>query len=226
MRKRLLWTLVLGLLLLAGALRFGPLLSDPARVKAFLLEQGGWAPLAFVLLHAAQVILAPIPGQALDMLGGYLFGTFLGTFYSLAGMFLGSAVAFLLARRFGRPLVERVVNSRTLARLDDYARRRGLAFFFLVFLFPFLPDDVACFLAGLTPLPFPSFALVVAIGRLPGTLVACWTGAQVTSLTPSQWALFVTLLAPLALAFWRYQDDLERAMWKALTALFGPEFGD
>ncbi len=215
------WTIaVLGLLslMVAGLLIWHrPLLSffaDTARVQEFVTRFGPWAPLATILLHVAQVLLAPIPGQVIDAANGYLFGAAWGTFYSLVGVIAGSTLAMALARRFGRPWAERLIKKETLERLDGYSQQKGGLFFFLVFLFPFLPDDVACFLAGLTPLPLPKLVVLAAIGRLPGIFVANLVGANAAALTRSQVAFFAAILAAIALAFWRYQERVETAMLK------------
>ena len=212
---------VLGLLVLVAAallIWHKPLLSlftDTARVQGFVMGFGPWAPLAAILLHVAQVLLAPIPGQVIDAVNGYLFGVVWGTVYSLIGVIAGSSLAMALARRFGRPWAERLIKKETLERLDRYSRQRGALFLFLVLLFPFLPDDVACFLAGLTPLPLPELVVLAAIGRLPGILVANLVGANAAALTPTQVAFFIAALAVIALAFWRYQERAEAAMLDA-----------
>jgi len=175
---------------------------------------GPWAPLAAILLHVAQVLLAPIPGQVIDAVSGYLFGAAWGTFYSLVGVIIGSSLAMALTRRFGRPWAERLIKRETLERLDGYSQQRGALFFFLVFLIPFLPDDVACFLAGLTPLPLLELVVLAAIGRLPGILAANLVGANAAALTQTQVAFFAAGLAVIALAFWRYQERVEVAMLK------------
>ena len=211
---------VLGLLSLVVAallIWHRPLLSffaDRAEVQGFVMRFGPWAPLATILLHVAQVLLAPIPGQVIDAVNGYLFGAAWGTVYSLVGVLVGSSLAMALARRFGRPWAERLIQRETLERLDGYSRQRGALFFFLVFLFPFLPDDVACFLAGLTPLPLPELVMLAAIGRLPGIFVANLVGANAAALTRTQIAFFAAILAAIALAFWRYQERVEAAMLK------------
>ena len=211
---------VLGLLSLVVAallIWHRPLLSffaDRAEVQGFVMRFGPWAPLATILLHVAQVLLAPIPGQVIDAANGYLFGTAWGTVYSLIGVIAGSSLAMALARRFGRPWAEKLIKRETLERLDSYSQQRGALFFFLIFLFPFLPDDVACFLAGLTPLPLPELVVLAAIGRLPGIFVANLVGANAAALTRSQVAFFAAILAAIALAFWRYQERVEAAMLK------------
>jgi uncharacterized membrane protein YdjX (TVP38/TMEM64 family) len=199
-----------------------PLLSffaDRAKVQEFVTRFGPWAPLATILLHVAQVLLAPIPGQVIDAVNGYFFGTAWGTVYSLVGVIAGSGLAMALARRFGRPWAERLIKRETLERLDGYSRQRGALFFFLIFLFPFLPDDIACFLAGLTLLPLPELITLVAIGRLPGILVANFVGANAAALTRTQAAFFIAGLAAIALAFWRYQERVEVVMLKTIAWL-------
>jgi len=103
---------LLGAVLLATAMLHlaAPQLTDPAWLRTRVAALGSLAPLAFVTLQTAQVVLAPIPGQLLGGVGGYLFGTLRGTAYSMAGVLLGSALVFAIARWYGRPYVERVVD--------------------------------------------------------------------------------------------------------------------
>jgi uncharacterized membrane protein YdjX (TVP38/TMEM64 family) len=216
---------ILGLLALAVAALFiwhQPFLSffaDRTTVQEFVTRFGYWAPLAAILLHVAQVLLAPIPGQVVDAVNGYLFGAAWGTLYSLVGVIIGSSLAMALARRFGRPWAERLIKRETLERLDGYSQQRGALFFFLIFLFPFLPDDVVCFLAGLTPLPLLELVVLAAIGRLPGVVVANFMGANAAALTRTQIVVFAVILAAMALAFWRYQERVEVAMLRIAARL-------
>ena len=193
--------------------------ADRVKVQRLVIECGVWAPLATIVLHVAQVLLAPVPGQVIDVVNGYLFGFIWGTIYSVIGVVVGSSLAMALARRFGRPWAERLIKRETLERLDSYSRQRGALFFFLVFLFPFLPDDVACFLAGLTPLPLVELIMLTALGRLPGIIVANFVGANASELTPTQTAAFIVSLAIIALVFWRYQERIEMTMLKAASWL-------
>ena len=211
-----------GLLLLALVVEQGPwwkFFTDRARVQQMVAECGVWAPLAIVALHMAQVVLAPIPGQVIDAVSGYLFGPWWGTLYSVAGVGLGSALAMGLARRWGRPLVARLVSADTLARLDGLSRRRGAAFFFLVFLLPFLPDDAACLLAGLSPLPLGELLLLCVVGRLPGLAVANWVGATAARLSPMQMALFLGGVLLVGGIFWRWQERIEAAVGRLVARL-------
>jgi len=216
------------LLLVVAGLLWGDdlyrLLADRETVRSWVAGFGPWGPVVVISLHALQVLLAPIPGQTVGLVAGYLYGVGLGTLYSLVGVMLGSALAMGLARWFGRPLVVRLVGAERLSRWDRIARRRGPVFFFLAFLLPFLPDDLLCFLVGLTSLPIPYMLVLAAIGRLPGLWVASWVGANATTVPWWGWVGLGIGGAALAFLFARYQARLEQGVLR-LIAHISPRRG-
>lgn len=151
--------------------------ADPQVLAAYLRSTGPAAPLAFVLLQAAQVVLAPIPSPVVALAGGYLFGTWVGSLLTILGVVLGSTLAFWLARRFGRRGVERFVPPEQLARFDGVARSRGPLGLFLAFLVPGLPDDALCFVGGLTDIPIRRLVVIAILGRAPSLLALTALGA-------------------------------------------------
>lgn len=195
------------------------LLSDRERVREWVASFGPRGPLVSVALNVAQVLLAPIPGQFVGLLNGYLYGLWLGTFYSMVGLLLGTALAMGLARWLGRPLVEWLVRPEQLARWDRLADRRGPLFFFLVFLFPFVPDDVVCLLVGLTSLSIPEMLVLSALGRLPGVFVSCWVGARAAALPWWAWIPLGAGAASLAWFFWRYRAWMEGQIVRLIERL-------
>jgi len=145
-------------------------------IETLLDRTGAVAPIVFIGLQAAQVLLAPIPMQVFGLAGGYIFGAFWGSVYSMAGLTLGSFIAIWLSRVFGRRLVKRFVKPQTLSKFDHLAEKGGLPVFFFIFLLPALPDDAICFIAGLTTLPIWALVLVAFLGRLPGLVALALTG--------------------------------------------------
>ncbi|NHX35877.1 MULTISPECIES: TVP38/TMEM64 family protein [Halolamina] len=172
-----------------------PFLTDARALRAWVAEFGYLAPLAFVIVQALQVVIAPIPGQAIALMGGYLFGPVAGTVYSLLGVLIGSAVAFLLAKRFGRPFVERVLRAEVVASFDGFVERVGVPGLFLFVVVPGLPDDVICFLSGLTTWRLRTFLPVMALGRLPSYALTVYAGDELAS---GRFGLAVSLLALVA----------------------------
>src|SRR5512140_3216646 len=66
-------------------------------LAAWIDGLGIWAPIGFVALYSVATV-ALIPGGIFDLVGGALFGPFLGTALDLLGGTLGAALAFLVAR--------------------------------------------------------------------------------------------------------------------------------
>ncbi|MDS0294052.1 TVP38/TMEM64 family protein [Halogeometricum luteum] len=160
---------------------YAPFLLDPEWIRSAVAGLGPYAAPAFVLVQALQVIFAPIPGQALGVVGGYLFGVAAGTAYSMLGVLAGSAVVFALARRYGRPFVERVVADDVLDRFDAFAESHGVVGLFVVFLLPTFPDDAVCALAGLTGIRLRTFLALVLVGRLPTFVLVALAGDEFAS---------------------------------------------
>ena len=175
-RRRVALHLAVAVLLLGGGAlllrdRLAVLTDGPA-LRAFVAGYGIWAPAVLVVLQAAQVVLAPVPGQLLAVAAGYLFGVWWGTLYNMVGVTLGSIAAFWLSRRFGRAYVERVVHEDALARFDAVGEEYARSVLFVCFLVPGLPDDVLCFAGGLTRVPLYQLVGLAVVGRLPGFLLA------------------------------------------------------
>ena len=158
-----------------------------AGFEEFIAGFGWWAPLAFFLLQVLQVIISPIPGNITSFAGGALFGFGFGFFLSAVAILSGSLIAFFLVRIYGRPLLFRFVKEATIAKYNKVFTGKKLIILFLLFLFPFIPDDALCFLAGFSSLPAPLFILLIILGRLPGILVATLLGAGLDEIALSPW---------------------------------------
>lgn len=187
---------------------FVPSLTDTTWVRDAVLAAGPFAPLVFVGIQTAQVILAPIPGQALAAVGGFLFGTLAGTVYSMSGVVLGSVVVFLLARRLGRPFVERAIDPDVLARFDEFSERRGVVGLFVLFLLPTFPDDALCAIAGLSPIRLRTLVALVAIGRLPTFLLAAAAGESAGAANYTTTAVLVGVGLVASVLVYVYRDEL------------------
>jgi uncharacterized membrane protein YdjX (TVP38/TMEM64 family) len=132
---------------------------------------------AFIVLQILQVIAAPIPGEATGLIGGYVFGPILGTIYSTIGLTVGSWIAFILARIFGMPLVEKAVNPKVIAKYDHFLEHQGAFVSFLLFLIPGFPKDCLCYIMGVSHMPTRTFIIISTVGRLLGTMMLSVSGS-------------------------------------------------
>jgi len=191
-------------------------LGDERSFLSILDRMGPWAPLVIVLAEMLQVLLAPIPGQVVGLVAGYLYGVVWGTLLCLVGLAFGSLMAIWLARKLGRPLVEKIAGGDLIARIDGHMERWGTWALFVIFLVPFLPDDSVCLVAGLTRVRLGELLLLVSIGRLPGLVVSTLIGAQAHDLTWPQLVVISAVGVLLALGFFLYRHQLEQWMFRLL----------
>lgn len=213
----LLSTLALVLIYLAVSGRLSPLVSqlweifkDRDQMRTYVQSWGAWAPAAFIVIQALQVVLAPIPGEFTGAVGGFIFGGAPTILYSSVGLTIGSIVAFLAARIMGLPLVRLVVSKESLERFHFLTERRGAMLALVLFIIPGFPKDILSYILGLSPMGFLTFVTVCALGRIPGTVMLSVSGS---ALYNENWTLLVVLAALCALAvgavfFWRTRIEL------------------
>lgn len=149
------------------------------RVRAYLHSWGAWAPVVFAFIQALQVVISPIPGELTGLAGGFVFGTWRAVVYSIAGLTLGSVLAFAGARIIGLPLVKLAVKPETLKRFAFLSEPSGTITALVLFLIPGFPKDLLSYLLGLSQMKLLTFVLVCALGRTPGTVMLAFTGAAV-----------------------------------------------
>ncbi len=173
---------VLAWLALSGHL--GPILShlcelfqSKEQLRNYVQSWGAQAPLAFILMQILQVVIAPVPGEFTGAVGGFIFGTGPTVVYSTVGLTLGSMLAFLAARIMGLPLVKLAVSQESLEKFHFLTERRGALLALVLFTIPGFPKDILSYILGLSPMGFPSFVLVCALGRIPGTVMLSFTGS-------------------------------------------------
>lgn len=174
------------------------LFGDPDRARQLVADAGPWGPLIFVAMQIAQVLVAPIPGQVTGFLGGLLFGWPLGFALTMIGAAIGFTLIFILARKLGRPFVERFVDKKILAKFDYLIESHGTLVFFLIFLLPAFPDDLICYIAGLTTIKIRTLVLISLLGRLPGNLLLSITGAGVAESNMQLVGIIVTVMVVIA----------------------------
>ncbi|QIN77438.1 hypothetical protein GBA65_01740 [Rubrobacter marinus] len=189
----------------ADLVGFAALAGDAyaAGVEGFVLSFGAFAPVVYFFAMVAQVFVAPIPSGPFSLVGALVFGVWEGLALGLAGSVVGSVLVFLAVRRWGEVLVARLVGREVVRRYVGVLDRRGW-WMLAVLLVPFMPDDAAVALAGLSALGFRRFLVMLVLGRTPSSamtalLASDWvTGSTATWVTAG---IVVAAVMALGLAF-------------------------
>jgi uncharacterized membrane protein YdjX (TVP38/TMEM64 family) len=153
------------------------LATDSKQLIGFIRSFGAASVPVFILIQILQVLFAPIPGEVTGFAGGYIYGGPSGMVYSTIGLTIGSVLAFLISRRFGRPFVAKFAGHETLDKYDFLMEHKGIGISFLLFLIPGFPKDILCYILGTSKMPFRSFLLVSGVGRLFGTIGLSFGGS-------------------------------------------------
>lgn len=153
------------------------LFRDREAIRAWIRGRGAAGWLAFLGLQFLQVAIFVIPGEVVQVAGGYAFGLWGGAGLSSLGILAGSLFNFGIGRLLGRPFVESVFPKERVESLERIASSgRGAAGFFLLFAIPGIPKDALCYVAGMSRLGPWAFVAVSFVGRLPGILGSSFMG--------------------------------------------------
>ena len=140
------------------------IISDQDAVSAYLQGYGVWGPVVLFVLMVAQVFVAVIPGHALMVTAGYVYGM-TGLFVIIVSTILGSQIAFFIARQYGRSLIYKLASPQIIERWDGMARNQGIMFYFFAFVLPIFPSDLMCYVAGLGKISTRRFLVANTLGR-------------------------------------------------------------
>lgn len=161
---------IFGILLALYGLYWGlssQVLTSEVALKNFLDSFGVAAPLIFVLIQIMQTIIPIIPGAITVPMGQIVFGVMNGLFLNFTGILIGSIFNYWFARRYGQIWVIRIVGQKNYQRsicwLHDSDRFDRL-FTFAMF-FPFSPDDILCYIAGLSKISFRKYVTILFFAK-------------------------------------------------------------
>ena len=175
---------------------------------------GGYAVFIFIVIQFLQVVVLPIPGFITVSVGVLLFGAFRGSVYSVIGIVSASIVAFFIGRVFGYKVAGWLVGKENLDKGLELVKGKDKVILTFMFLFPFFPDDVLCFVAGLSSMSVPYYIVMITITRIINIVVSAYSVNG--SIIPYNtwwgillWIAVFILVAALCYAIYKHGDKIE-----------------
>jgi len=170
----LLAVVIAGLLLAARLL---PVASWTKQLEGWISGLGLAGYLAFYLIYVLAALLF-VPGAALTIAAGFLFGLLRGTAIVSAASTTAAALAFLIARYAARGAVEaRARKDRRFTAIDKAIGERGWTIVALLRLSPAVPFSLSNYFYGLTAIRFWPYVLTSWLAMLPATVLYVYLGA-------------------------------------------------
>ena len=174
-------------------------LADPDLVRERIGEHYFLGALALVLISAAQVVVALVPGEVVEIAAGYVFGSWIGSLLCLVGIVLGSSTTILLVRRFGARFVHAFYPKEKIDALpiiNDPAKRNLLTF--ILFVIPGTPKDLFTYAIGLTDMSIPLYIALTTVARFPSVILSTVSGNAVGDENYTKAILFAVITAAVS----------------------------
>lgn len=182
-------------------------------IREYMEKAGGYAVVLYILFCFLQVVLLPVPGSVAVGVGVAMFGPLKCALFSFIGIVAGSFVAFAVGRYVGYKAVCWIVGKDTLDKWLKKLKGKDYLILSLMFLLPLFPDDVLCFIAGLSSMTWPYFSVMIIITRA----LSVFSTAYSFDLIPfnTWWGILIwaILIALIILAFYlvcKYSDQIDK----------------
>lgn len=156
---------LLGWLTIVGLVVWGVqsgTLSSVSRLREALDGFGPMAPVVYALVGAAEAVFPVIPGSATIIAAPILFGPVVGFFAAYAATCLGSIAVFAISRHVGQELLYVRFKPESVQKYLGWLQHRHFArWFALAIALPVAPDDLLCYLAGMSRMRWRTYLIVI-----------------------------------------------------------------
>lgn len=181
-------------------------------LRDYIADFGNMAVFLFILFCFLQVVILPVPGSVAVAAGVALFGPLKCAIYSFIGIVSGSIVAFAIGRWIGYKAVKWIVGKDTLDKWLQKLKGKDYLILSIMFLLPMFPDDVLCFVAGLSSMTWPYFLIMIVITRLISVVSTAYSIGFIPFNTWWGILIWIVIAALVVLAFWlvcKYSDKID-----------------
>jgi uncharacterized membrane protein YdjX (TVP38/TMEM64 family) len=183
--------------------------------RKYISSFGSWTIIVYVFAQMLQVAVLPVPAFIFVGAGVLMYGPFLASVLSCIGIIAGSIIAFFIGRIFGYKVVKWLVGQNNLDKCLKFIKGKDKVIFTAMFLFPFFPDDVLCFVAGITTMSPLFFIVMISIVRLITVFLSCYS--MNNSLIPYNtwwgillWALFFIITLLIVILIFKKGDKIQK----------------
>lgn len=167
-----------GIVILALLFILASMLADKYQneIWAFVNDDGMFGMAAYVLLTVGSVVIAPVSTLPLMPIASAMWGWVMAGILSVVGWTVGAQIAFFLARRYGKPLLQKIIS---LDKLEKYEKRipEENIFWTVVFLRMSVPVDILSYAFGLfSRIKSLPYFFATLIGVMPFAFVFAYVG--------------------------------------------------
>lgn len=154
-----------------------------AQFKEKIQQSGMIGPLILFGLEIAQVLLAILPGEPIEVLAGICFGPIWGTIFLMISVFIITCIIYFLVKKYGRKFIyeffpKEEVNKLENSKLFKDSKKIEMVMIIL-FLIPCTPKDLLVYIGGLLPIKSSRFILISTLLRFPSIISSTIAGDNI-----------------------------------------------
>jgi uncharacterized membrane protein YdjX (TVP38/TMEM64 family) len=186
-KKLLTWKIllvVLGIVAITLTIKYLPYIIEITtsldKFRDYIVSTGRLGAFLFIFFQILQTVIAPIPGEVIQVTGGYIYGVPLGLIYTTLGLMIGGIIAFYFTRLIGASFIEKLIKKKKSNWLLDIMNSKKFSvILFVFFIIPGFPKDFLIYVAGLTPIKPLRFFGILFVSRFPWLLASVGIGSNI-----------------------------------------------
>lgn len=152
LQKRVLNNLAFPMFVLVTIILFAFILRslELEAVANAIKDQGvlGW--LVFIFFISVSVVFSPVNALIIMPIALISYGLFLAALLTFIGNIIGGTLNFYIARKFGRPMVEKIVGKKLINKVDEFTEVAGWKGFLMLRILGSNYYDYVSYAAGFT----------------------------------------------------------------------------
>ncbi len=184
------------ILLIAGTIYMEPILKQlntrdgQLKFKEKVQNTGNIGILILFGLEVAQILLAILPGEPIEVLAGICFGPLWGTIFITISVFIITCIIYFFVKKYGKKFIYEFFSKEKLSKIENSKlfkdEKKIEIVMIILFLIPGSPKDLLIYIGGLLPIKSTRFILISTILRLPSIISSTIAGDKIID---GQWKL-------------------------------------
>lgn len=154
LQKRVLKNLLFPAILLVTIILFAYLLRslELEAIAGAIKDRGvaGW--LIFIFFISVSVVFSPVNALIIMPIALISYGYWLAATLTFIGNVIGGAINYYIARKFGRPVVEKIIGEKLIEKVDEFTEVAGWKGFLILRILGSNYYDYVSYAAGFTNL--------------------------------------------------------------------------
>lgn len=192
--------IIVVIILIVLTIHLFPIMKDLSTIEGqieFKNRVSNIGPMGYLVLFGlqfAQMFLAILPGEPIEVLAGMYYGTFGGLIFIFVSVFIISTIIFFAVKKYGKKFVYGFCSKEKIEKIENsklFQNPKKIEWIMLIlFLMPGTPKDLLIYIAGLLPVKPLRFILISTFARFPSVISSTLVGS---SLLKGNWKFSISI---------------------------------